>query len=223
MRKNREIKLIFVIVAVFFLAFLCVPMVRILMKSFAVDGGEGFTLSNYVNVLTERGFLQATANSLLVSSCSALITTVLAFVLAYTIHYTDTGEHYKSLISKAAVLPMLLPTITYGFAIIYSFGKEGLLTRLFGRQLFDIYGFQRAAAGVCDLHASCFIYADQQYYGVYRQEVYGRLTAYGRHAIQDLPDDRTPAPSRDSGGVFYPDIFPLLYGLRYSGVGGREF
>lgn len=147
MRKNREIKLIFVIVAVFFLAFLCVPMVRILMKSFAVDGAEGLTLSNYVNVLTERGFLQATANSLLVSSCSALITTVLAFVLAYTIHYTDTGEHYKSLISKAAVLPMLLPTITYGFAIIYSFGKEGLLTRLFGRQLFDIYGFNGLLLG----------------------------------------------------------------------------
>ena len=36
---------------------------------------------------------------------------------------------------------MLLPTITYGFAIIYSFGRQGLLTQLFGVQLFDIYGF----------------------------------------------------------------------------------
>lgn len=36
---------------------------------------------------------------------------------------------------------MLLPTITYGFAIIYSFGKQGLVTRLLGRQLFDIYGY----------------------------------------------------------------------------------
>ena len=33
-----------------------------------------------------------------------------------------------------------MPTITYGFAIIYSFGKQGLITRLLGRQLFDIYG-----------------------------------------------------------------------------------
>ena len=67
MRKNREIKVIFVILAVFFFAFLCVPM--------------------------------------------------------------------------------LLPTITYGFAIIYSFGKQGLLTRLFGRQLFDIYGFNGLLLG----------------------------------------------------------------------------
>ena len=36
---------------------------------------------------------------------------------------------------------MLLPTLTYGFAIIYSFGKQGLLTKLFGRQFFEIYGF----------------------------------------------------------------------------------
>ena len=38
------------------------------------------------------------------------------------------------------MLPMLLPTITYGFAIIYSFGKQGLWTKVFGHQLFDIYG-----------------------------------------------------------------------------------
>ena len=37
---------------------------------------------------------------------------------------------------------MYLPTMTYGFAIIYSFGKQGLLTRVFGRQLFNIYGFR---------------------------------------------------------------------------------
>ena len=31
----------------------------------------------------------------------------------------------RSWYEKAAVLPMLLPTITYGFAIIYSFGNAG--------------------------------------------------------------------------------------------------
>lgn len=40
-----------------------------------------------------------------------------------------------------ATLPMFLPTITYGFAIIYSFGKQGLITRLLGHQIFNIYGF----------------------------------------------------------------------------------
>lgn len=55
MRKNREIKVIFVILTVFFFAFLCVPMLRILMQSFTADGAEGFTFANYTAVLTEKG------------------------------------------------------------------------------------------------------------------------------------------------------------------------
>ena len=146
MRKNREIKLIFTLLAVFFAGFLAVPMISVLVKSFTGDG-TAVSLSHYAEVLTGRGFLRALGNSLLISVCSALITTVLAFILAYTIHYTNLGKRYKWLISKVAILPMLLPTITYGFAIIYSFGKQGLLTQLFGRQLFDIYGFNGLLLG----------------------------------------------------------------------------
>ena len=135
------------LLAVFFLAFLALPMIMVLARSFTADGTAGITFSNYVEVLTEKGFLQALGNSLLISVCSALVTTVLAFILAYTIHYTNVGRRYKKLVEKAAVLPMLLPTITYGFAIIYSFGNEGLLTKLFGRKLFDIYGFNGLLLG----------------------------------------------------------------------------
>lgn len=43
---------------------------------------------------------------------------------------------------------MLLPTITYGFAIIYSLGKQGLTTKLFGGHvLIDIYGFNGLLIG----------------------------------------------------------------------------
>lgn len=146
MRKNREIKAIFAVMAVFFAGFLAVPMISVLVKSFT-GNGEATSLSHYVEVLTGRGFLRALGNSFVISICSALLATVLAFILAYTIHYTNTGRRYKWLISKAAILPMLLPTITYGFAIIYSFGKQGLLTQLFGRQLFDIYGFNGLLLG----------------------------------------------------------------------------
>lgn len=145
-RKNKEIKLIFTVLAVFFLAFLAVPMVQVIVKSLMQDTA-GIGLENYREVLTSKGFMQAVGNSFLVAGCSALVTTLLAFVLAYTVHYTNLGRRYKDLIAKAAVLPMLLPTITYGFAIIYSFGKQGLLTRLFGRQLFDIYGFNGLLLG----------------------------------------------------------------------------
>lgn len=138
-RKEREIKTIYVLVLAIFAVFLAIPIVRLLLESFLGEAGAG--ISNYVEVLTGRGFLQALGNSVVVSVSSALIATILAFFMAYSIQYTNLPGKLKSVIRTLAVLPMLLPTITYGFAIIYSFGKQGLLTRLFGRQLFDIYGF----------------------------------------------------------------------------------
>lgn len=143
--KEKEIKGIYVLITLTFLFFLLIPIVRLLLKSF--EGDAGLTLAHYREVLTGRGFLTAFGNSLTVSSVSAVLTTILAFVMAYTIHYTNVPGFYKEFIRKAAVLPMLLPTITYGFAIIYSFGKQGLLTKLFGRQLFAIYGFNGLLLG----------------------------------------------------------------------------
>ncbi len=143
--KNREIKLIFVVIAALFLVFLMYPVIRLLLKSFW--GDAGLTGQFYTSVLTGKGFLTALGNSFKVAGASALITTVIAFFMAYTIHYTNVHKTIKSAIRTVARLPMLLPTLTYGFAIIYSFGKQGLLTRLFGRQLFDIYGFNGLLLG----------------------------------------------------------------------------
>lgn len=138
-RKEYEIKGIYAAVVAIFAVFLAVPVIRLLMESFMAEAG--LSVRNYAQVLTERGFATALANSVNVSVSSALIATALAFFLAYTIQYTRVPGKFKSLIRLVAVLPMLLPTLTYGFAIIYSFGKQGLLTKLFGRQFFEIYGF----------------------------------------------------------------------------------
>ena len=144
-RKENEIKGIFGLVVLVFLIFLLIPLARLFLKSFM--GDAGLTLGHYTEVLTGRGFLQAFGNSLLTSSVSAVVTTVLAFILAYAVHYCNLPRQYKGFINRAAVAPMLLPTITYGFAIIYSFGKQGLITQMVGTQLFDIYGFNGLLLG----------------------------------------------------------------------------
>ena len=145
--KRKESKFIFAFLAVGFLLFLAIPVILLLVKSFAVSNQTGISFQNYKDVISGAGFLEALRNSFAVSCVSAVITTIFAFFLAYTVHYTNLGRKYKSFIQKATMLPMLLPTITYGFAIIYSFGKQGLLTKLFGRQLFDIYGFSGLLIG----------------------------------------------------------------------------
>ncbi len=114
-------------------------MVMIFSKSIAGDGGV--TFAHYADILSRRNFGAAFRNSVLVSAAAGLLTTLLAFVLAYTVNYTNVSKAVKKIIKVLAVVPMFLPTITYGFAIIYSFGKQGLITMLLGgHQLFDIYG-----------------------------------------------------------------------------------
>lgn len=144
-RKNTENWFIWTVVVLIFIVFLLYPLILILMKSF--QGDDGITIANYVEILCGNGFLKALGNSFAISALSALITTVLAFIIAYTVNYTNLNLTFKKFIKIFAVLPMLLPTITYGFAIIYSFGKQGLYTRLFGKQLFDIYGINGLLIG----------------------------------------------------------------------------
>lgn len=136
--KKIELKIIFWIVTLLFLFFLAYPIVVLLTKSFIEDGGV--TSKYYLEVFKSHDFMRTLGNSFKVAGYSAVISTAIGFVMAYIIFYTNVPSWFKNLIKSVALLPMLLPTITYGFAIIYSFGKEGLITRLFGRQLFNIYG-----------------------------------------------------------------------------------
>ena len=138
-RQNRELWFIFAGLTVLFAVFLAAPVLRLFAKSFW--GDNGWTWEYYRSVLTGKNFGQALANSFQVSAVAALLSAMIAFVMAYAVHYTNIPAWGKRLIQAVAMLPMFLPTITYGFAIIYSFGKQGLITKLLGRQLFNIYGF----------------------------------------------------------------------------------
>lgn len=145
MKKNFEIKAIYWFIIVLFACFLVLPLGSLLIQSFQSQGN--FSFANYIQVIGEKGFLTALQNSFLVSGLSALITTFLAFMMAYAIHYTNIPLLLKKFMKNMTMLPMLLPTITYGFAIIYSFAKQGLWTKVFGHQLFDIYGISGLLLG----------------------------------------------------------------------------
>jgi iron(III) transport system permease protein len=139
-KVNKEVKVIFGITLVIFGLFLLIPMCFIIRESFSGDAGTG--LMYYRNIFGEIGIGKILWNSVSVSLLSAVITTVLAFCMAYTLNFTKLHGAYKKFVYVIACLPMFLPTVTYGFAIIYALGKQGLITKIFGgKQLFDIYGF----------------------------------------------------------------------------------
>ena len=123
-QTNREIKGIFVAVCVLFAAFLLIPMIFITGKSFIGNGG--WTFEYYRSVFGGREFAEIFVRSVGIAMVSALVTTILAFILAYSIHFTNIHPILKKGIYGLAVMPMLLPTITYGFAIIYSLENRDL-------------------------------------------------------------------------------------------------
>lgn len=137
--REKEYTFIYTILFIIFLLFLAYPIISLLAKSF--QGINGFTLNNYSEVLKNEEFIIALKNSIVVSLSAAACSLGLGFLLAYTLNFTNVWPWLKKTISMIASMPMLLPTITYGFAIIYSFGKQGLLTQLAGFQFFNVYGF----------------------------------------------------------------------------------
>ncbi|PIC85566.1 iron ABC transporter permease [Sporosarcina sp. P20a] len=143
--RKPAIRVIFIAISLFFIAFLVAPLGILFFRSF--ETAEGFKLTNYLSVLSNKELMESFGNSIKISSLTAVITTVLAFTLAYAINCTRIYKPLKVAIKVGILLPMLLPTITYGFAIIYSFGNEGLLTKIIGQNLFTIYGFNGLLIG----------------------------------------------------------------------------
>ncbi|WP_028594568.1 ABC transporter permease [Paenibacillus assamensis] len=140
-----EMRVIFVVILSLFAAFLFLPLLILFARSF--EDEQGISIANYMSIWSDRNMIEASFNSLKVSAAAAFISTILGFMLAYAIHCTNMYRPLKSVLKTAIVVPMLLPTITYGFAIIYSLGNQGLLTKLAGRSLFDIYGFNGLLIG----------------------------------------------------------------------------
>lgn len=137
-QKTTPQKIILAFTILVFAVFLVFPML-IIVETSMIDNGT-FTLEAYSNLFKENGLGEALKNSVLISSISALLTTVLAFIPAYAINYTNINKNVKKVFSTFIMFPMLLPTITYGFAMMYSYGNAGLITRIFGFRIFDIYG-----------------------------------------------------------------------------------
>lgn len=144
-KTNSMMRVIAIPIILFFVLFLIIPLVYVGIQSFQQDGK--FTFAVYTEVLGKESIRQAFFNSVTISLWSATVTTVIAFLLAYAVHFTRMKRWMKKTIQIGITLPMLLPTITYGFVLIYTFGNQGTFTQLIGKPLFSIYGFNGLLIG----------------------------------------------------------------------------
>lgn len=164
-----------ILVSCFFGLFLFLPLARVLQEALLSDGRLSFHLVTEL-VGTDK-WLQAFLNSFCFALSVALVATLLGFLLAYGLHFTKLAPYFKQVVERFLVLPMLLPTITYGFVLIYSFGKQGLWTRIFGRTIFDIYGTAGVFLGllIYCLPVTFVLFNDAMHYLDHRFFIVSRL------------------------------------------------
>ncbi|PTL11097.1 iron ABC transporter permease [Staphylococcus gallinarum] len=123
---------------IFFLIFLILPIAFLLGRSIVSNGQISFHYYN--DILNNKTIITSLLNSVKISFLASTVTTVLAFFASYTLHMTHIASWIKNYNKTMILLPMLVPTITYGFILMYLFGNEGILARIFGEAPFTIYG-----------------------------------------------------------------------------------
>lgn len=139
-KGQKELKVLYILITLTLAAILLYPLGCVLFQSVLTkDGGLG--LSNYSSLLSQQSFWTALGNSFTVSGISAAIATIMAFFCAYGLHFSRIRPGVKKVIQIIVLLPLFLPSITYGFAVIYSFGRLGLVSQLIAPPPFSIYGF----------------------------------------------------------------------------------
>lgn len=133
------------LLVIFFAIFLIVPIANSFVNAFMV--GSAFSLANFTEIFSDPQLWVEFFNSLKVALVSAALSVIFAFCVAYAVNYTNLPKWFKKLVPVVIMIPMLLPTITYGFSIIYSIGKQGLFTNLLNLPEMDFYGFQGLLLG----------------------------------------------------------------------------
>jgi len=190
--SSIEVRVVYAALVLLFVAFLVLPLGGLLIQAFTDDSTGAVTLDNYRQIFSHPDLWNSLGNSFKVSALAGLITTTLAFVLAYAVNMANLPKWLDRLIPIAIAIPALFPTITYGFAIIYSFGRQGLITSLLGgHQLFEIYGMNGLLLGYVIytlpiaylLIDNGFRYVDKRFFVVSRIMGDGGIRAFYRSIL----------------------------------------
>jgi iron(III) transport system permease protein len=102
------------------------PLGEIAWRSVSDESGHWVGWANYAKYFGTPALANSFSNSLFVSLVSTLIAVTLAFVYAYAL--TRTAMHGKSFFRIVAMLPIYAPSVAHAIALVYLFGKKGLVT-----------------------------------------------------------------------------------------------
>ena len=121
--------------------FMLFPLSAILKMSFFKNGEfalANFTLANFQKYFTTAYTLNALWHSLYVAIATTIIVTVIIFFYAYAM--TRTTIAGKTFFRNVIMMPLVAPSIVQALALIYLFGRNGLITAHLLKINWNIYG-----------------------------------------------------------------------------------
>jgi iron(III) transport system permease protein len=137
----------------FLWVFVLYPMLHVLWRSLLDNDGRVVGLANYVRYVRTPAIAASITNSLVVSAAAMVLTVVLAFVYAYAL--TRVRLAGRAVFRVAAMLPLFAPSLVHGFALVYLFGNNGIVTRQTGVNvgIYGVKGIVLAEVLYCFPHA----------------------------------------------------------------------
>ena len=111
------------IAVAFLVLFFLVPVLKVFSASLYDATGKTLTLSNYPHVLSNRFFLNALGNSLMVASAAFALTIMIGVPFAFCVARLPIGG--KTALLALSALPLVLPSFVSAYALVLMFGAEG--------------------------------------------------------------------------------------------------
>ncbi|GAB7081458.1 putative 2-aminoethylphosphonate ABC transporter permease subunit [Megalodesulfovibrio paquesii] len=112
-------------------AVVVLPLAKLLGKSLEAQDGSFVGLANFAEYFSNPALWNSLGNSVRVACWTTLLAVPLGFAYAYAL--TRTCLPGKAVFQAVSMLPLFAPTLLNGIALVYLFGKKGLVTQgLFG-------------------------------------------------------------------------------------------
>jgi iron(III) transport system permease protein len=131
-RLDKELwikRLLIGLACLWLLVVVVLPLGQLLSKSMTDRDGQFVGLANYAYYFNTPALSHSLYNSLFVSTMTTVLAVSLGLLYAYGL--TRTVIPAKGVFKSLAMLPLFAPTLLNGIALIYLFGRQGLVTRGF--------------------------------------------------------------------------------------------
>ena len=136
---DRVMRLFILVIGGYLVIALALPLYAMFSKSVFNSDGSFVGLSNYFSYFQTPALVYSIKNSLFVGIITTLITVTIAFILAYG--FTRSRMRGKPLFKTIAMIPILVPSLLPGIALIYLFGRQGVINwALFGNEIYGPIG-----------------------------------------------------------------------------------